>query len=81
MDILPARGRDGGSGTAEGGDLRLPPPEHGRVVHFNQDHYGPMSGGGVETGAKDIQVLVVTGSSGCVRDADSGSGGGTNRGG
>ena len=35
----------------------------------------------METGAKDIQVLVVTGSSGCVRDADSGSGGGTYGGG
>ena len=61
MDINPAGGRDGGSGTTGGGYLRLPPPDHGRTVHCDQAHYGPVSGGGAETGAKDIQVVVVTG--------------------
>ena len=34
-----------------------------------------MSGGGEETGAKDIQAMVGTGKGGCGRDADGGSGG------
>ena len=72
MDITPAGGRDGGSGTAGGGDLRLPPPEHGSKVHCDQDHYLPMSGGGAETGANDIHVVVGTGWVGYGRDTDDG---------
>ena len=81
MDILPAGGRDGGIRTAEGGDLRILPPEHGHTVHCNQSHYGPVSGGRAETGAKDIQAVVGTGQDGCGRDADGGSGGGMGGGG
>ena len=33
VDITLAGIRDGGSGTAGGGDLRLPPLEHGRTVN------------------------------------------------
>ena len=58
MDIPPARIRDGKSGTAGDGDLHLPSPEHGHTVHYNQGHYGPVSGGETETRAKDIQAIV-----------------------
>ena len=58
MDIPPAGGHDGGSGTAGGGYLHLPPPEYGHTVHCNQSHYGPISGGGADTRAKDIQAVV-----------------------
>ena len=44
MDILPAGGRAGGSRTAGGVDIPLMIPEHGRTVHCNQEHYGPLSG-------------------------------------
>ena len=54
MDINFARERDGRSGIAGDGDLRIPPPEHGHTFHFNQAHYGPVSVGRVETRAKDI---------------------------
>ena len=33
VGIPPTGGRDGGGGTARGGDLRLPPSEHGRTVY------------------------------------------------
>ena len=81
MKIFPAGGRNGGSRDAGGGDLLIPPPEHGRTVHCNQAHYGPVSSGGAETGANDIQALVGTGRGGCGRDGDGGSGGGTYGGG
>ena len=74
MDILPAGGCDDGSRTAGSGDIRLPLTEHGHTVHCDQARYGPVSGGGMETGAKDIQSLVGTGWGGCEKDADSGSG-------
>ena len=38
-----------------------------------------MSGGGADTGSKGVQAAVVTGRGGCRMDADSGSGGGTDR--
>ena len=79
--IPPSGGRDGGGGTAGCGDLRLPPPEHGHTVYYNQDHYGPVSGGGAENGSKDVQAVVVTGRGGCGGDADGGLGGGTYGGG
>ena len=43
VDIPPAGGRNGGSTAAGVGYLRLPPPEHGYIVHCKQDHYGPVS--------------------------------------
>ena len=36
-----------------------PPSEYIRTVHFNQDHYGPVSGGGAEAGVKVDQEVVV----------------------
>ena len=35
VDISPAGGRDGGSGTAVGGEILLPPPEHSHTVYCN----------------------------------------------
>ena len=61
MDIPPARRRDGESGTAGDGDLHLLLPEHGQPVHYDQGHYGPVSGGETETRAKDIQAIVGSG--------------------
>ena len=74
LDIPPSGGRDGGSGTAGGGDLILPPLEHGCTVHCNQAHCVPLSGSVAETGYKDTQSVVVTGQGGCGRDADRGLG-------
>ena len=81
VDILPSGGCDGRSGTARGGDLRILPPEHGCTAHFDQAHYESVSGGGAETGAKDIKVVVGTGRSGCGIDEDGGSGSVTDGGG
>ena len=81
MEIPPAGGRDDGGSTAGDGDLRLPPPQHCHTVYCNQGHYEPVSGGGAETGAKDIKVVVGTGRSGCGIDEDGGSGSVTDGGG
>ena len=51
------------------------------TVHCGQAHYGPVSGGGAETRAKDIQSVVGTGRGGCGRDADGDLGGVTDGGG
>ena len=79
--IPPNGGRDGGGSPAGGGDLRLPPPEHGRTVHCKQAHYGTLSGGREKTRAKCIQLVVGTGHVGCGRDAYGESGGVTDVGG
>ena len=47
------------------------------VIYCDQADYGPVPGGGVENGAKGVQAVVVTGKGGRGRDADKGSGGGT----
>ena len=39
VGISPSVGRNGGGGTAGGGDLRLPPLENGRTLYCDQDHY------------------------------------------
>ena len=44
------------------------------VIYCNQDDYGPVPGGRVDTGAKGFQSVVVTGKGLCGRDADGGSG-------
>ena len=80
VDINLTGGRDGTSGPSGVGDLRLPPPEQGHTVHCDQAHYIPVSGGAEDTGAKDIQAVVVTGWDGCGRDMGGGLGGGTNEG-
>ena len=60
VDITPTRACDVGGETAGGGDLRLLTPEHSHTVHCDQDHYGPMSGRGAETGDTGIQAVVAT---------------------
>ena len=55
MGLSLSGGRDGGGGIAGGGDLRLPSPERSFIVCCNQDHYGPISGGGTESGVKGGQ--------------------------
>ena len=51
------------------------------VIYCEQDDYGPVPGGGVETGAKGVQAVVLTGHGECGSDTDGGSGGKTYRGG
>ena len=55
VGIPPAGVRDDGGVNAGGGDLHLPPIEQGCTVYCHQDHYGPVSGGGEETGSKGVQ--------------------------
>ena len=45
-------------GTTGGGDLHLPPPEHGRTIIFNQARYGNVYGGGATPGDKRVEVVV-----------------------
>ena len=42
------------------------------VIYCDQDDYGPVTGGGVENGAKGVQEVVVTGQVGCGRYVDCG---------
>ena len=51
------------------------------VIYCDQADYGTVPGGVVETGAKGVQEVVVTGKGGCGRDTDCGSGGRTDGGG
>ena len=64
-----------------GGDLRLLLPYHSCTVQYNQDHYGPLSGGGESSGVMGGQLVVVTRRLGLGRDADVRLGGGTDGGG
>ena len=81
MGIPPAGVRNSGGGTVGGVDLRLPPPEHSSKLYCNQSHYGPVSGYGVDAGVKYDQAVAGAGLIGCGEYADSGSVGGTDRGG
>ena len=51
------------------------------VIYYDHADYGTVPYVGVETGAKGVQSVVLTGQGGCGRDADCGSGGGIDRGG
>ena len=51
------------------------------VIYCNQADYGPVTGGGMDTGSKGVQAVVVTGQGICGRDGDRGSGGGIDGGG
>ena len=51
------------------------------VIYCDRDGYCPEPGGGVETGAKGVQLVMGTGRGGYERFADSGSGCGTDGGG
>ena len=81
MGISPDGGRDGRGGTTGGGDLHILPPEHSCTVYCDQDHYGPVSGGGAEARVKGDQAVVGAGLIGCGGDADGGLGGRTDGGG
>ena len=75
MDIPPVGGRNGRSGTPEGGYLRLPLPEHVCTVHCYQAYSVPVSGGVDDTDTNHIQAMVRTGRGGCGRYVDSCLGG------
>ena len=78
---VPPNGVGNGRGDTEGGGYqRLPPPEHSLTVHFDQTHYGPMSGSGEITWDKGVKAVVGEGVSRPEWDAENGSGGGTSGG-
>ena len=81
MGAYPSEVSDGGVEIKGGGELRLTPPEHSCIVHCNQDHYGPVSGGSLEAGVKVDQEVVGEGRLGLGGDADGGPGGGMDGGG
>ena len=73
VGVSSAGGSDG-RGTVTGGeDIRLPRPEHSRAVHFDQAHYGPVSGGGEISRATGGQAVVLDGG---LRGRMGGEGGG-----
>ena len=77
MGVPPTGGVNGKDGPSGFGYLCSPPPEHSHTVHFNQAHYGPVSGGRAtprDKGVKEAVVAVVSGTGG---DADGGSVSGT----
>ena len=79
MGLSLGGGSDDRGGIARGGYIRLQPPEHSRTVYYNQAHYVPVSGGGVDDGVKVGQAVVGSGHNGFVGDADGGLRGGTDR--
>ena len=81
MGVSPDRGNDGRGVIIGGEDLHLPPPSYNQTVHRSPDHYGPVSGSGVEDGVKGFQAVVVVKRLGLGGDTDSGSGGRMDRGG
>ena len=78
MGVSLSRGCNGGGGITRGGDLCLPPTEHSFTVHFNQAHYGPVSGDRAEAGVKGGQVVVGAGRLKLGGDVSSVLGGETN---
>ena len=76
MDGVSSTGRNSGRGVITGGGyLHLPPPEHSHTVHFNQAHYGPVSGDEAAAGIKGGQSVVGSGRLGIGEDAGGSSGG------
>ena len=45
MGVSPTGRSYGGGVITGGGNLRLPPPEYSQKVIYDQDNYGPVSGG------------------------------------
>ena len=76
MGVSYSVGSDGRGRITGSGDLGIPTPEHSCTVHWNQDHYGPVSSVGAVSRFKDGQAVVVR-----QRDAYSSLGGGTDGGG
>ena len=61
VGISPSGRRNGGGNITGGGYLSLPPSKHSHIVHCDQAHYVPVSGGREASRDKDVQVVVVTG--------------------
>ena len=81
MGIPPSGGSDGRGWTTGSGYLHLPLAENGCTFYYDQDHYGPVSGGRAEAGTKGIKAVVGAGRGGCGSNEDVGLGGGTDGGG
>ena len=77
MGVSPSGRGGGGGGVIGSGDLSLPPPEHSRTVHWDQAHYGTVSGSGEAPGVTDIQAVVGSGRPGLVGCVYGSFGGGT----
>ena len=59
--VPPADIGDGGGGVTEGAYLRLLLPEHSCTVHYDKEHYGPVSGGGEAYMVMGDQAVVGSG--------------------
>ena len=59
---------DGGGGLGGCGDICLPLPEHSRTVHYDQTHYGSVSGREADTWGAGVPLVVGTGDIGPGRD-------------
>ena len=79
--VYPASGGNGGGGVPEGGDLRLPAPEHNHIVHYDRDNYGPVYGGKEASKVTSGQLVVGAGMIGIGGDMDISLEGRTGRGG
>ena len=75
--VPPADIGDGGGGVTEGAYLRLLLPEHSCTVHYDKEHYGPVSGGGEAYMVMGDQAVVGSGRLGLGGDVDDGLGGKT----
>ena len=72
MVIPPTGGGDDKVVHAGGGDLSIPPPEHGCKIYYNQDHYGPVPGGRGKPGQNGVEAAVAAGVPGLGRDVGGG---------
>ena len=81
VEIPSTRRRYVGVRPAEDGDLCLLTPEHSRIFYCDHAHYGPVYGGGADTGSTGFQSVVGAGRGGRVGVADGGLVGGTDEGG
>ena len=77
MDLSPTGGRYGVGGITRYRDLCILPSEHSRAVHYDQAHYGSVSGGGEAYEVTGGQAMVVEGRLILGMDADGCLGGGT----
>ena len=68
--VYPDGGGDGEGGVTVGGDLRLPPPEHNHIVHYNRYNYGPVYSGKEASKVTSGQLVVGAGSIGTGGDMD-----------
>ena len=72
LSASPSEGRHGGSGFTGCGDLSIPPLEHSCTVHFNQAHYGTVSGNLESSGVTGGKKVVGARRLGIGRDVDGG---------